>query len=776
MVAVGPIETGRPCYRVTLRDGASVVVDAEHEWLTCTKADRRALSRRTPEFRAKRRMARSSTATGQRAPYPRATSDRACAVAPSGGEIRTTREIADTLLLTNPTNHRDYSNHSIDGCCVVDYQEVPQSIPPYVLGAWLGDGSAASACMASADPEIIDRIVALGIPARKARAEYLYILGEKNGHRNAFSTALRALGVLGNKHIPTHYLIASELQRLELLRGLMDTDGYIDTKGHCVFTNTNKVLVDGFAELCLSLGIRVSVTESRAMLYGKDCGPVWDVWFVTTTPVCHLRRKAERQKTKIGKSQASRYIVSVDAVTSVPVRCIQVDSPSNLYLSGRGFIPTHNSTIAEKILLPHVLALPLLRKEKFFTEEGRPVFIDSKSKPRDPHFVIFGPNYKESRIEFGMLEDDLRALGKLANERHMSKPSDGPWRLVTSDGVVVQTWSLENPDSCRGINPEGALVVETGGVVLTGLQNVRGRVAATRGFVVYNGTLEESSVVWKEWQQIGKRDNLMGIKTYIIPTWANLHEFPGGKQDDEFLSWSATLGEDLFLERCAAVARPPRFRVLKEVTEKHVQWAEVPDDAEREIWIDPGYATAYAVLFVAIWKDAEGSKRFHVYDEVYEQRKDTRDVIEICKTKPFWGSVREGVLDVSAKRHADANTSSLEIWKKLTGINFYMKFWHEDRLIERVQSSAKAMQFTIDPKCRGLLMECGLDEPVFPEMGVWKFMTDRDGRIISEKPQDKNNHSSKALGYGLLKHLGQVESRKKPTSWNRLRQKRNPSA
>lgn len=126
------------------------------------------------------------------------------------------------------------------------------------------------------------------------------------------------------------------------------------------------------------------------------------------------------------------------------------------------------------------------------------------------------------------------------------------------------------------------------------------------------------------------------------------------------------LGEDLALERMAAVARPPRYRVLKAVNERHIQRVDFPQDATIEIWIDPGYASAYAVVWVAIWdEEHQGAmrKRFHFFDELYEQGKTTADMVALCKQMRHWASVRTGVIDIASKGHRDATDSSLEIWR-----------------------------------------------------------------------------------------------------------------
>jgi len=432
------------------------------------------------------------------------------------------------------------------------------------------------------------------------------------------------------------------------------------------------------------------------------------------------------------------------------------------------------SKVSVAIVTPHVLALPYLHFDRFFTKDGRARFnhLDRNVKPRNPDFAIFGPTYKEPRIEFEYMEEDLRALGKLA-ENHTSKPSDGPWRMVTTDGVVITTISLENPESVRSIDLEGCIVAEAGGCEYAGIERVRGRVASKHGFIVFSGTIEGSTKWWRDWLVEGRRPNQKGIKSYSIPSWTNRIQFPGGEQDPEIVKWRAFLGEDLFLERCAAIARPPRFRVIKEAQEKHIHKMEIPEDARILLAIDPGYATAYAVLFCAIWTQPNGDPIFYFFDEFYEQLKTTADIIGLCKQHPYWPRVQEAAIDIASKGHRDATDSSLEIWEKLCQLpkGFYKKYWGEDRGIERLQNSFHNGHIVVDPRCTGFLAELGLGEPVFPEMHEWKFGSDRDGRIISEKPIDRWNHSAKAAYYLLLKELGQVDTKRRPTTWNRLRRK-----
>ena len=68
-------------------------------------------------------------------------------------------------------------------------------------------------------------------------------------------------------------MVASAEQRLALLQGLMDSDGYVDVFGRCEFVNMREELSNAVAELAASLGLRPVARKKRAMLNGIDCGP-----------------------------------------------------------------------------------------------------------------------------------------------------------------------------------------------------------------------------------------------------------------------------------------------------------------------------------------------------------------------------------------------------------------------------------------------------------------------------------------------------------------------
>lgn len=337
-----PIEVSDNSWDVVFDDGQVVRADGEHLWVTSTQKDRIREYKQTAEFREKRKRTRPKRAKCTATLRSKLLSERNSAsarlrvLAPYKG-VRTTDEIRCTL-----TDHRGRRVHSVK----VSGINTPESellIDPYILGCWLGDGSSHCGQITSMDPEIHGSFAAIYTPGPTQN---------KPGNKawsityKGLSASLKHLDLIHNKHIPQQYLRSSHQQRLALLQGLMDTDGTSSTDGRTSFTTTNPKLKDGFLELIWSLGIKAASCEGRAKLYGKDCGPVWDIHFTSTEAVFRLQRKLSRTAPKpvprVSQCRV-RYITDIIPAPAVEMRCIAVDSPDHTYLCGRAMIPTHNS-------------------------------------------------------------------------------------------------------------------------------------------------------------------------------------------------------------------------------------------------------------------------------------------------------------------------------------------------------------------------------------------------------------------------------------------------
>ncbi|WP_395309229.1 replicative DNA helicase [Mycobacterium sp. AMU20-3851] len=304
VVAATEVMSDRPCYEVEFSDGTVIVADEQHQWLTETRASR-------------------TSAQAAAAGYNGYKNQRTFA------EIRTTGEIAGSLRCQTADRRL---NHSVVNAEPLAGTEADLLVPPYTLGAWLGDGTSAAAQITSADPEIIMRIEAEGIVA----------------HRT-LQARLRTIGVLGNKHIPVQYLRASEPQRRALLAGLLDTDGTVTNGGSVQFSVTDRRLVTDVEELIVSLGYCCQMSTKRVSGRTEASSTAYTLTFSTDDIVFGLERKAllhkERRANRGSARRGSRFIVDVRPVASVPVRCVEVDNDSHMYLASRAMVPTHNSTL-----------------------------------------------------------------------------------------------------------------------------------------------------------------------------------------------------------------------------------------------------------------------------------------------------------------------------------------------------------------------------------------------------------------------------------------------
>lgn len=382
VVAATDVLRDRPCYEVEFSDGTVLIADEQHQWLTETRASRRSYQ---------------SARDGRN----RAVRQRTFA------EVRTTGQIAQTLR-TETAEAR--LNHSVTLTQELDLPAASLCVSPYVLGAWLGDGTSAAAQITTADDEMVMYLEAEGlvvtqtstplryslrlpvpvVPARDCvvcgssfvpRTSQVKTCGRSCGGRakliggpsapptcpdcggsssglgrcqacqadhGTLQAQLRTLGVLGHKHIPQTYLRGSIEQRRALLAGLLDTDGTVSGSGCVQFTTTSAELLSGVRDLISGLGYRYGLSRKRVRGSSEASSTAYTLTFSTSDTVFRLQRKQLLHKERGRRTferRESVFITDVRAVPSVPVRCVEVDNDSHLYLAGPTMIPTHNSTL-----------------------------------------------------------------------------------------------------------------------------------------------------------------------------------------------------------------------------------------------------------------------------------------------------------------------------------------------------------------------------------------------------------------------------------------------
>ena len=287
----------RNCYRISFDDGTSVVCDDEHRWeVDLIKSGKRAVL--TPLEMLQHGI--------------KGASGRQCDIS--------------------------IQHSSIEG------EGVELPVDPYVFGVWIGDGDAHGGSITKDHQPLFDEIERRG-----------YEVGPNTGGDNCLRRTvfgligkLRDLGVLKNKHLPDVYLRASRQQRLDLLRGIMDTDGHWNfTRKRAVLNTTQEAFARQVYELVVSLGWTANIFPVKAHGFGKEWDS-WQLWFTPTGEDVFLSRHPNEHGNGDYVAPTSsrpfrRVVTAIEAVDSVPTQCIEVDSADHCFRAGRQFVKTHNT-------------------------------------------------------------------------------------------------------------------------------------------------------------------------------------------------------------------------------------------------------------------------------------------------------------------------------------------------------------------------------------------------------------------------------------------------
>lgn len=405
-----PVLQSPKSYRITFDDNSTIDACSDHKWLTFSVKELEQLTRLSDEFRQKRKANREKRGTGQRPDLVERNQEPKSVLPPPAGTVRTTEQIAQSVI------YRGRNNHAIPIAGALDMPDRDLPLDPYLFGLWLGDGKSTGDGITTADIEVVEAFRSQ-FTVKKYSGQYEYGI-------NGLVTVLRSMGLIrgrrGKKTIPVEYLRASPKQRLELLRGLMDSDGHACESGSVEFTSVIKGLADQVLELILSLGHKAAMGKGKATLNGRYIGPKYRIKWTAPDFVFHLERKRKRQKLATRRTTKFRYIKSVEEISSVPMRCISVDSPSHLFLAGTQMVPTHNSEAllagaAQFVDVPNYAALILRRS---FRDLALPGALMDRSQKwwRQSDAKWDGTNYKwtfpsGAVIQFGYMEhegDQLR--------------------------------------------------------------------------------------------------------------------------------------------------------------------------------------------------------------------------------------------------------------------------------------------------------------------------------------------------------------------------------
>ena len=337
-------------YKVLFSDGTSTECTKDHLWKTRTYNERSYMH----GFNS-RNARRIKTNKSEYKHKDSEFIDRC-----NNGAIRSLEEIMSTLLVGNGKKlHRNHTIPLISG--PLQFEERPHIISPYTMGILLGDGCLRYQVMfTTADEEILDRVTKeapASIKVTKAHNIDYRFIGTDHA-KNPFLEEIRRMNLAGTysdtKFIPHEYLFDSAANRLELLKGLMDSDGFVakrvrSTKTNAVgFGTASKQLAEGVRFLVESLGGVATLKKYKTKFTHKgECKQGKDTYqLVLNIPVnpFYLTRKSSMFKERV-KYFPARYIANVEYVGQKPAQCILVEDPEHLYLTNNCIV-THNTVLA----------------------------------------------------------------------------------------------------------------------------------------------------------------------------------------------------------------------------------------------------------------------------------------------------------------------------------------------------------------------------------------------------------------------------------------------
>ena len=292
-----------PCYKITFDNGDTIVADHEHRWEISFSTAKN--SKYHGEYRT---------------------------------QVMTTEEIAN-YLENLPEKRTSYDIPRIVNPRPLNLENKEIPIDPYVLGCWLGDSSKQCGAITNETNNVLGEIQRRG-----------YNLGDDISAEDKTSTytilgiygKLKELNLINNKHIPDIYQRASYEQRLDLLRGLMDTDGYYNPKRkRFVMETSQEWQCYDFIKLLASLGIKSTKFDIIKKLNGKEFHE-YSINFSTRGLNPFLMRNQEIEY-PTRDACTYRNIDKVELVETVPTQCLEVDSPSHTFLCTNKMIVTHNT-------------------------------------------------------------------------------------------------------------------------------------------------------------------------------------------------------------------------------------------------------------------------------------------------------------------------------------------------------------------------------------------------------------------------------------------------
>lgn len=405
-------------WKFTFHDGSSTIVDEDHLWLGWWSADSRKIGNVI-------------------------TSGESAAAIWTTNEIRQKLSRDDSTRFSIPVISAPCS-FNVAGQLKGNSNFVSRSIHPYVLGVLIGDGSLTQRDInfTSSDQEIAERIEELiGDNLGKYTSKRGTCISYRFPRRVRMKEKLdehEMCELAAHKHIPRSYLFASVEERWELLRGLMDTDGWCDLDGDCYFCSVSEKLAKDVQHLARSLGAIVT-WRSKIPTYsyagesktGQKAFTL-RIKMIDPSRMFFLERKKERCADRKQQSMA-RFLQSVEFAGENETACIAVRHPNQLYITD-DFIVTHNTDFLlmaalQYVHVPDYSALLLRRTYKHLMADGGLI-------PRAKSWIGTKAVWREKAMQYTFPSGATLSFGYYDHDDDFMIYQGGAWSFVGWDELT----------------------------------------------------------------------------------------------------------------------------------------------------------------------------------------------------------------------------------------------------------------------------------------------------------------------------------------------------
>jgi intein/homing endonuclease len=369
-----------------------------------------------------------------------------------------------------PSGRHSYK-YRIPNCEPIQYDEQDLPVDPYLMGYLIGNGTmnGSTPKFSTEDMFVVEefknRLEGFKIEQDLSNNNWTIVDENKEmievhaGNRHYFAKVgnrltqiIKRLGLdkkCEEKFIPDIYKFSSVEQRMELIQGLVDSDGCVNESGSIEFTNTCEKVVNDISDVLRSLGIscQVGINDRSGQIMKMPQGTFMErtayyrVYINTSKPVSKLPRKAERLKKSATSTEKYNSITSIEKLDKFEeMQCISVNSPDNTYIT-KDYMVTHNSFSLGMYALMRACMLP------------------------NRKIIITGAGFRQSKIIFDYIDNfwSKSPLLKSAYDLSIDGPSRGAdlWQYKIG-GSVISCVPLGDGSKIRGLRAQDLLCDEFG--------------------------------------------------------------------------------------------------------------------------------------------------------------------------------------------------------------------------------------------------------------------------------------------------------------------------